>query len=228
MAEISKEIIVNMALAHIGDRSNVEDLAGEQTTEAEQGRLWYDYSRQQVLESHDWNFARRRVAGTLHADTIPTTAHQPWAGTWGFRYRYPANCLAMRKVQHPSAPPADAVPFDIELSIAGTEKTILTNMENAVLVYTFDQERSELYTPGFVLAFSLFLASNMSFSLSGKLSLAQTLTKRAFQAVGVAAANMANEQVSPPPRDADWVRARSGGAASGGRPDWTAYPDGQN
>ncbi len=224
---ISSTLIANMALSHVGD-AKIESLTDSDSAEACEARTWYDYSRIATLEAADWNFARKRVVATLDTDTISTTVNTPLAGVWGFRYRYPADCVIMRKIQHPASPPADAFPFEVEANLAGTTKTVLTNVENAVLVYTMDQELTNLYTPGFVLAMSLMLGSNMAFSLTGKLSLKKSIRQEFLRTLPAAAASAANEQVAPPPRDADWLRARVQDPGSVVATRWTAHPDGSN
>ena len=227
MPEISDVIIANMALSHIGAENDIEGL-DEETAEAKAINTWYDFSLQQALEAFDWTFARRRIVLNLHADTISTTSNQPLAGVWGFRYSYPPDCVTLRKLQHPNAPPDNALPFEIELSLDGTEKTIVTNVENAVAVYTFIQTAANLYTPGFVLALSFAVAANIAFTLTGKLSVAKQMTVNFGQAIGIAAANMLNEAVEKPPRDADWVRARTGSGTGTVGQAWRPFADGNN
>ena len=228
MASISKTQIANMALSHVGDRHNIESIDNEVSTEADEVRLWYDFSRQQALQGGDWSFARVRAVLTTHSEEIPTETNTPMAGVWAFRYVYPANCLAVRKIQHPNAPPSDAVPFQIELASDGNTKTILTNMESAVAVYTLDQEQVVLYSPKFVLALSLALAVNICFTLTGKLKLKASLQKDFLRVVGSAGADDANEQVSPPPRDSDWIRDRTGVMKGIRGQDWRPFADGNN
>lgn len=227
MASISKTRIANMALSHVGAENDIESLS-EVSVEAAAVELWYDYSLQQTLEAFDWSFARKRIVLTLHGDTISTTANEPLAGVWGFRYKYPNDCVVVRKIQHPNAPPDDAIPFEIELSLKGDEKTILTNAENAVAVYTFFQEAVHLFSPGFVLAFSFAIATNIAFTLTGKLSLEKVMFHKFVQFVGIAAANALNEAVRPPPRDADWIRNRTGGGSSTVGQDWRPFANGNN
>ncbi len=207
-AQISDTRIANMALTHVGARNTIEELETGTSEEAVVCRLWYDYARKQVLEGADWSFARRRVAGTLHADTISEVSGQPYAGTWAFRYVYPENCVAVRKMQNPSAPPGDATPFEIELNLAGNEKTILTNVEEAVIVYTFDQEVPELYSPGFVGALSHLLGHYIAFTITGKRSISNDMLKKYQGLLAGASATDANEQVAPPPREGESIRAR--------------------
>lgn len=228
MVAITTTHISNLALSHVGDRHNIEDIDAEQSVEARECLLWMDYSRQQTLASFDWNFARARVVLTLHSETIPTASNQPMAGVWGFRYQYPANCLAVRKVQHPNAPPADAITFEIELAPDRKAKTILCNLENAIAVFTFDQQELSLYTPKAVHAFSLALAVNICFTITGHVKLKKQLMNDFLLAITAAASDTLNEQVKPPPRDADWIRDRTGIPNAMSNQAWRAYPDGTN
>ncbi len=123
MASISKTQIANMALSHCGDRHNIENVDSEVSTEADECRLWYDFSREQALQGGDWSFARKRVQLTTHSEAIPTTANTPMAGVWAYRYVYPADCLAMRKIQHPHSQPGDPLPFELQLTKDGETKT---------------------------------------------------------------------------------------------------------
>ena len=201
--------IANMALSHVGAGS-IENL-NELSPEADEARTWYDHARRQTLEAFDWNFARKRAIMSLHGDTISETSTDPLAGVWAYRYQYPADCLIMRKIQNPSAPPGDATPFDIEGSLSGEEKTILTNMQDAVAVYTYDAIDTGLFSTLFVRTMSHLLASLIAFTLTGKQRLG--VEQAQFYQIllrGAAAAN-ANESVEDRPRLADWTRDRSGG-----------------
>ena len=227
MVEISDTLIANMALTHVGAENDIEELL-EETVEAKACNTWYGFSLLQTLEAYDWSFARRRAVLTLHGDTISTTAQQPLAGVWGFRYVYPADCVVLRKMQHPNAPPDNALPFEIELSLDGNEKTIVTNVENAVAVFTFNQTAANLYTPGFVLALSYALAVNIAYTLTAKITVSKEMERRFGIAIGHAAANMLNEAVEKPPRDAAWIRDRTGAGTGTVGQDWRPFADGSN
>ena len=228
MAFVSRTGIANMALSHVGANSTLENLDSDKTEEAKQCRIWYDFSRQQVLEVFDWNFARRRIGLALHGDVISETATDPWAGVWGFRYQYPADGIIIRKIQNPNAPPGDASPFDVELSVDGETKSILTNVEDAVVVYTFDLKANELFSATFVQAFSHLLASQIAWSLVQKRKV-QTDQFTLYRTVLPAAAAInANEQVKPPPREAEWIRIRDELGPQGTGTPWSAFPDADN
>ncbi len=211
---ISDVRIANMALSHVGAKSTIEAI-GEASTEGRVVDLWFEYSRRQTLEAFDWNFARKRRALTTHAEDPPE-------GVWGFRYVYPGDCLAARKIENPTASAplvwiqnftdpetrGDAIPFEVEQNAAGNQKTILTNLQDAVLVYTFEQLDAGLYSPLFVEALSWAVAAHIAFTLTGKRSIAGD-ARQAFQNIMfLAPAADANERVEKPPREAEWVRGR--------------------
>jgi len=218
MPIISDTRIANMALSHVGARSSIESLEDEISNEAEVCRLWYEFSRRQTLEGFDWNFARKRITLTKHSEDPPD-------GVWGFRYVYPADAVVARKLENPtgtvegqtgrwitdfSTPEVrgDAVPFEVETDSTGKTKSILTNLSDAKLVYTFDQLDTGLYSPLFVEALSRALGSHIAFTLTGKLALANALAQSFQNAMLVASASSANEMVERPPRDADFIRGR--------------------
>jgi hypothetical protein len=200
MAVISEVKIANMALSHIGASSAIENLS-ENTAEAQATDLWYDFSRLQTLEAFDWSFARKRQALALHPEDAPD-------GIWTFRYQYPADCVAFRKIQNPLGPEADAVPFEIELSSDGLTKTILTDCEDAIGVYTMDLETTSLFSAFFVEALSFMLAHHIAYSVTGKRSLRQDMLNTFNEYILRAPAQNANEAVDRPERDAVHIRAR--------------------
>jgi hypothetical protein len=130
------------------------------------------------------------------------------AGVWGYRYQYPADCVAVRKIQNPNAPPADAIPLDIETSIDGQTKSILTNQEDAVLVYTWNIKNTDMFTSAFVDALSHLLASRIAFSITGKRKIAREELATYLGLLPQATGENANEGVRPPPREAESIRAR--------------------
>lgn len=207
-----------MALSHVGTRSNIESLAEEVSTEADICRLWFDFSRTQTLEAFDWNFARKRVTLTTHGEDPPE-------GVWGFRYVYPGDCVSARKLENPTGTVAgqtgrwisdfstpevrgDAIPFEVETNDAGDEKTILTNLSDAKLVYTFEQKNMNLWSPMGIEAIALALASHIAFILTGKVKLAQNIATTFQNIMLLAPASNANEMVERPPRESEWVRGR--------------------
>lgn len=216
MAAISVVRICNMALSYIG-ATPIEDI-GEDSKEAAECRLWYDYSRLQALRAYNWAFARKRLTLAAHGDDPPNE--------WAFRYQYPSDCVAARWIVNPllgtgrNSPilfnnldrdvrelNTDAIPFEVEMS-TDTTKSILTNECCPELLYTFDQESPAYFSPGFVDAVSLLMASRMAFAITGKRSLAKDATEGYIRTLRAVGAVDATEAVAPPPREAEWVRGR--------------------
>lgn len=189
-----------MALSHIGTTATIEDF-DEASIEAKQIKLWYDFSRLQVLEALDWNFARKRLVLAEHSDAAPIPE-------WQYRYQYPADCVVLRKLVSPYGKTANVVPFKVENSLDGTVKTIVTDLETASADYTFDLSATSLFSPMFIEALSYLLASHIAYPIRGDLKIAQNCFSTFLMTLRLAEASNANEQGQEEPRDAEWIRAR--------------------
>ena len=213
---LTKVRICNMALAYVG-ATPIEDLI-EKTKEASQCRLWYDPCRLEILRMYNWSFARKRTVPACHGDAPPNA--------WAYRYQYPSDAVAIRYISNPfetTGPggpfmfgtdwtinwenSTDAIPFTVEMSDNGT-KSILTNEQCPELIYTFDQETTAYFSLGFVKALAYRMAHEMAFDITGKRALAGDLLQIAHQMVRQAAADDATEEVTKPPREAEWIRGR--------------------
>lgn len=213
MVTVSNVRISNLALSRLGTNSTIESLS-ENSTEAIQSLLWYDFSRIQTLEAYDWSFARKRL-------TLALSSEDPPDGVWGYRYQYPSDCVMFRKIENPTRITlldrrdftandlTDAVPFEIEVTSDGLMKTILTDMETAIGVYTSDQETTELFSIHFIQALSTLMAYHMCVALTGKLQLKEQLFQEWQKLILDAPAHDANERVGRPERDASWIRQRA-------------------
>jgi hypothetical protein len=214
---ISQVQICNMALAFVG--ATPIEAMGERTKEASQCRLWYDVCREQTLSAFNWGFARKRRTLACHGDDPPDQ--------WAYRYQYPVDCLKARWIVNPfdstgiGAPfiigsdigtywpnASDAIPFEVEMAPNGT-KSILTNEQCPELVYTFNQDEPGFFSQHFVDCLAVNMASRMAFTITGKRSIANDAAEQYVFLVRNAAALDANESVSKPPRDAEWIRGRN-------------------
>lgn len=209
-ALVSSVDIANMALAHVGSRSHIESFS-ERSEEARVCRLWYEPSRVTCLESHNWNFARKRQLLTLDSDPAPT-------GVWTYRYQYPSDCIKARELinpynpyqwqQTPSYMDPDAVPFEIELDSSGERRTLVTNLKQATLLYTADISNTALFTHYFVMALSYALANRIAYSLTHKSSIAEETMSQFLMWRDQAAKLDANEHIPRAPREAEAIRGR--------------------
>jgi len=152
--------ICKLALGHIGSRA-ITSLS-EGSEEAEACNVYYDQARRATLAAHPWDFARKVVA-------LAASAADP---EYGFTYRYalPTDCL--RPVELTNLAGIGASPFGgradgvrrVAFKIMGRD--LLTNMENARLAYTRDEEDPNVFSVLFIEALSYRLAA----FLAGKLA----------------------------------------------------------
>lgn len=199
MATISSVKIANMALDYIGADATIESLS-EASPTAKICNRWYDWSRIQTLEAYNWNFARKRKVLAL----LETEPYDDWL----YRYEYPSDCIRAREIVNPAGPSADVVPFSVVSTDDGQTTSILTDMDEASLTYTFDVTDPARFSTLFVDALAWRLASRIAFSLTGKADLMR-LAMQSFQAhVAAAAGANGSEGFERGPREASWVRGR--------------------
>lgn len=196
---INKVKICNMALSHCGSKTNIESI--DEKGVAAQCKLWYDTALEQTLEAFDWGFARKTQTLTAHSVAAPENRY-------AFRYQVPADCVAARLIENPAGPAADAIAYRVE-NAGDDTLCILTNQEDAVLIYTYRILAVPLYTMQFVEALALALGARIAYKITGKPSVVSNLNK-AF-ASKVIDAEIANIDSSVPPaeREAETIRARS-------------------
>lgn len=199
MALISQVAIANMALAHIGNKAIIANFE-EKSAEAKQLKLWYDPSRLQTLEAFDWSFARKRDALAEHSDDPPDE--------WAYRYVFPADCVTFRRIYNPVGEAADPVPYRMELSENGEERTILTNLGEASGIYTFDQQTVSLFSWHFVDMLAYRIAHNIAFALTGKRRIKADMLTQFNVLLAAAPAQNANEEQRDLPRQAPWIEGR--------------------
>lgn len=199
MLTVSPVAIANMALSNIGSKSHIESFT-EKSPEANQCNIWYGFSLQQALESFDWSFARSRFQLALDGDAPPDE--------WNYRYQYPADCAKARRIWNPAGSQADAVPFDLETNSKGA-RTILCNLNSALLVYTKAITDTSAFSTFFVELVSRGLAQHIAFKLTGKREIVKDQVDTYQSMLRAAPAQDANERVGQPPRDAEWIRGRT-------------------
>lgn len=155
----SKTEIANLAISHIGTGKAISNLDTERSAEANVCRLFYETSKEAVLGDHHWPFSRKEAVLNLVEETPE--------GEWSFIYRYPSDCVDMRRIK--SGVRNDTlksrIPFEISSDDSG--KTIITDKEDAECEYTKNVNNSTLFSAEFVLALSFRLAAYIIPRLSG-------------------------------------------------------------
>jgi hypothetical protein len=102
--------IANRALAAISARATIANVDLETSSEAKQTRLIYDSTRDALLRSAHWNFAKRTKRLTL-LKSAPGTPENPAGGSWNeqtmpappwlYEYAHPSDCLLVRHITPP-------------------------------------------------------------------------------------------------------------------------------
>lgn len=143
--------ICNLALGHLGNKAAVISIdPPDGSIESGLCYRFFGISRDEVLEGGDWTFARTRAALSL-LTTNPSS-------TWAYAYALPSDCITPRRIVTgaASAREDDSIDFSVE----GT--TLLTNQQNAVLIYTRVATDVALFSPGFVTAMSYKLGAYLA------------------------------------------------------------------
>lgn len=168
---MDKTTIFNLALSAMGTKNRIA-LPTETSVEARECALWYESVRQQVLCAAPFQEARATVRLALQAERDPDAdwvTGDPDPG-WQFAYAAPQDMLRPRNIST----------YDrFILSVSGSEKRIVTNTEDAILVYTFDQTNVDLWSVLLQNAVALALSSAICLKLGGKLDRSQLIAARA-------------------------------------------------
>ena len=192
--------VANMALSHLGLTTKIE-AADEDSVAASEMRSFWDHARKQTLKAYDWGFARKRI--TLETDT------EAPPDEWAYRYKYPVNCIAIRRIINPLGEDAAPIPYLLELNETGERNTILTNAEEARARITFANPPVELYSPHFELCISHLLAHYTAVALTGKRAYQKDQGDLYRANIVVAGAHDAREDREPERKDAEWITARA-------------------
>lgn len=193
--------ICNIALARIGHRQFIAELT-DRTTEARVATVHYDDAVQAVLASAPWNFATRRA---LLAELTDHTR-----SGWEFVYSLPADCITARYLYSGlNSPAVDQRPaFNIEMNDTATAKVLVTNREQAELVYTSLVTEAPMFPPLFTQALAWRLAADFALALPVKASVGLEMEKGYSQALRMAAATEFQQSQSEQPQDSEFIRER--------------------
>lgn len=193
--------LYNLALSSAGTRSRVNN-PSEQSREAEICRLWYEPVRRQVLRAASWSsaksFARLALRVERTEEVWITGAPNP---EFRFAYALPDRYLQARYLY-------DYSRFDISL-LSADESAVMTNGEQALLYYTFDQTKIATWDPDLYLAVAHALAAYICLPLNGKTSQARNAQQQANSLIYAAREAAANESFLPLESPPDWIAARS-------------------
>lgn len=159
--------ICNTALAHLGNDNTISAIdPPDGSTEAGYCKRFFPIARKELIERFVWPFAVKRQA--LAQVSNPSEV-------WAFAYQVPSDCLRPVRVLTPQLArslmwdlangrissadllnESDSATFEVENGV------LLTNVEDAVLLYLRDVVDTTRYTPTFVSALGYLLASYLA------------------------------------------------------------------
>jgi hypothetical protein len=199
---VSEAQLCSVALLRVGQRQTIADL-DEESEEAIACKALYGHCRDAVLEEFAWPFASAEA--TLALTTVTRTF-------WNFVYALPVDCLAPRYIDigRGMAPEVEP-PFEVvrEASVP-SRKVLLTDEEDAVLVYTAKVEEVGVFSPLFSDALVWRLASELALALPIKPGVAGAMDAKYQQAIARAkASQLLQRKGDREPRN-EFIRARGG------------------
>lgn len=191
--------IAKLALQHIGDRYDISAL-DEATVEAEQVNLVFNPTRDAMLRSYNWAFAKKYISPATLTGTVPNN--------WDYMYQYPSDCLRVRNIVNPTKGDPTNIPYELATN-DDDSYVILTDQVDAQICYTKKVEDPTKFDPEFVMALSYAIAARIAHPLTGDLQLAQLMGSMAVAHAGAATESDANEDMQTDDQDADWINARA-------------------
>ena len=190
--------IANLALAHLG-QNQIMSLTDDSAT-ARFCAIYYPQSRDEVLASHPWTFALKR-ANLSRLSTSPVSQ-------WDYQFQLPADCIRVMQMNGFGWWQAEG-----QWVVEG--RVILTDDQTASIKYIYRITDAAQFTPLFVEAVSVKLASRLAVPLAGDKSMMQSLLSEYERITGPKArrtdAFEGNPPIVPAFVNSELVRSRYGG-----------------
>jgi hypothetical protein len=184
--------LCNLALGEIGDSYSITDI-NETSNQAAVCRLFFEPTRDAMLRSHQWNFARQ-LADLSALSTDPVFG-------WDYQYALPSDFIRLVEFNG-----LDAWQTEDDFQIANGPSgglVLLTDEDEASIVYIQRVTDANLFDPLFVEAFTLRLAARICTKLTKDDAIRDRLHRDAKEAMGRARQTDANE--SRPRRVGSWL-----------------------
>ena len=198
----SRTEIANLALSHIGIGKEVANIETENSEEARACRRYYDLALETTLRDHDWPFATKYATLGL----VEETPNEEWA----FSYRYPADCLKIRKILSGLANDNRQSRIDFIEAQDDSGRLVFTNNRSAQVKYTPFSKNISIYPPDFVMALSFRLAIYIVSRLTGgdPFQLGPQVLQKYVLELTKAQANAGNEIQEEEHPESEYIRSR--------------------
>jgi hypothetical protein len=196
---ISVVQICNIALSRVGITRTIASL-DEDSQEASTCNLLFEPTRDALLRSYPWAFARAEQDLAL-VEEDPTD-------DWGYSYRRPTDCLQARRIMLGARIESIPAPFSIGSDSAG--QLIYSDETDARLEYTRLVDDVAIWPEDFAQALCWALAAEIALPLSVDEGRRQAAKGEAAMALKEARAKNENEGQEDPPVQSEFIRAREG------------------
>jgi len=192
--------IFNLALNAVGTRSNLTSV-DENTREAEVCRLWYSVVLDQMLAAAHWGSARShaRLALITERDYSADWVASDPAPEYTYMYGVPTDMLTPRYL---------AGYQRFEIGVYAGQKVLMTNVENAVLVYTSRQDNVALWSATMQMAMPYALAGHIAMPLHAKAARARGAIEQANALILAAREEESNSSDNMVETIPEWIAAR--------------------
>lgn len=203
-----------MALGHLSVTQRITSLTATDLVSTT-CNLFYGTTRDEVLEAHRWQMAKKVAALAQIAGVDPPPG-------WGYMYAYPADCLAPRIIytadglRQQSAwvdpetarliPPKYA--FELQQHPSSSETVLVCDVEDAYLEYTTRVTVTARFSAQFTTALSYLLASRLGPALRADVRLAQNALQMYTFLIGAAQAHNMNAQTPDPTPESPSIAIR--------------------
>jgi hypothetical protein len=183
--------ICNLALGEVGDSYSIMDI-NETSNQAAVCRLFFEPTRDALLRSHPWNFARA-------LSDLSALSTEPVFG-WDFQYQLPSDFIRLVEFNG-----LDAWQTEDDFQIANGPEgglVLLTDVTAASVVYIKRVTDANLFDPLFVEALTMRLAARVCTKLTKDDGIKDRLARESKEALARARQTDANE--SRPRRVGMW------------------------
>lgn len=200
MAALTAAGVCNMALGYVGERQTINSLT-EDNAPAMACATYYDETVRACLVQHWWRFSTKRATLALSTEE---------RDGWTYAYALPSDCLQPQYLWSGARNPArdQLIPFDTELNDAGTNQILLTDLADAVLVYTKLVTNPAQWSPVFGKAVAWALAAELALVLPVKPEVAMRVGQQAPIWLERAAAIDEAGRQDDLPQDPELIRVR--------------------
>lgn len=161
----------------------------EQSTEAKNCKLWYEFVRDWLLRHYSYDFARSVRA--LSMISVPTQE-------WSYSYALPEDYIRAYYITQQWLNPQTKIeppyePMQLGLSTDQTQRLLFCNITPAYLTYTIRVTNPAVFDVGFVDTLQKCLGAFLAFPITQKALIANSVRGIAAQAIAEAEAMSANE-----------------------------------